>query len=585
MSTLTGTDCLVVVVSESGLLYTFSTPALSGVTDHPRGREFLEAALRGEIRGDGTGDFDFTAGNGPVLGSAHEASARADEAGAGAGLRGERRRRGAAGTPSTTAATATDGTARMVAIADEEGPPPDFGGISVGTGPPDAFQAGGQAYAHHHHHHPQDGDGAEFHLDPALHGLDLPVPPMSYSHHHQEANAHQDHHQHQHHQQQLFDLFNFGGAGGAGGGGGSGGGDDDNPGHVPGGGVSGSTGNANPSSVVGPHAYSSYPTSFFSPQQQQQQQAQHPHLAHLASHHSHPTGSGSSALDDLAFATSSASSASHHAAVAASLFDHGSLGFPLGVGTTPAPSEAAGAAFSPPGPFPPSGSAVGPLLHPTTATAATTTTAMESTDREAIARAHELATKSYRAALSAAEAYVSPSSPSAASSTSTTSSSSSSTTAAAAAAAIATASGSPPHLGPAADPTEGPLEVGKGKHKGRGRKRSAAAALPVDASQMGWGETLTIAATTRRVRPRVEGGAQVEGHEPTPTDEGARGTQGEAEEEEAEEEETAAERKVRWQREARKALKEAQKVSPSPPLAEALCSLLFAPNPPPRTST
>ncbi|GAA6056363.1 hypothetical protein JCM3770_005968 [Rhodotorula araucariae] len=49
LSTLTGTDCLVLVVSESGLVYTFSTPALSGVTDHPRGKEVIQASLRGEL--------------------------------------------------------------------------------------------------------------------------------------------------------------------------------------------------------------------------------------------------------------------------------------------------------------------------------------------------------------------------------------------------------------------------------------------------------------------------------------------------------------------------------------------------------
>ncbi|BGP51468.1 transcription factor of the MADS box [Rhodotorula kratochvilovae] len=49
LSTLTGTDCLVLVVSESGLVYTFSTPALSGVTDHSRGKEVIQASLRGEL--------------------------------------------------------------------------------------------------------------------------------------------------------------------------------------------------------------------------------------------------------------------------------------------------------------------------------------------------------------------------------------------------------------------------------------------------------------------------------------------------------------------------------------------------------
>ncbi|GAA5928123.1 hypothetical protein JCM1841_006139 [Sporobolomyces salmonicolor] len=60
LSTLTGTDCLVVVVSESGLVYTFATPALKGVTEHQRGKNVLSAALRGELRiepeGEGEGE-------------------------------------------------------------------------------------------------------------------------------------------------------------------------------------------------------------------------------------------------------------------------------------------------------------------------------------------------------------------------------------------------------------------------------------------------------------------------------------------------------------------------------------------------
>ena len=49
MSTLTGTDCLVVVVSESGLVYTFATPSLKGVTESSRGREVIGLALKGEL--------------------------------------------------------------------------------------------------------------------------------------------------------------------------------------------------------------------------------------------------------------------------------------------------------------------------------------------------------------------------------------------------------------------------------------------------------------------------------------------------------------------------------------------------------
>ncbi|GAA5983351.1 hypothetical protein JCM11641_006042 [Rhodosporidiobolus odoratus] len=53
LSTLTGTQCMVIVVSESGTHYTFSTPKFSGVTDHPRGKALIAASFNGELSGDG----------------------------------------------------------------------------------------------------------------------------------------------------------------------------------------------------------------------------------------------------------------------------------------------------------------------------------------------------------------------------------------------------------------------------------------------------------------------------------------------------------------------------------------------------
>ncbi|GAA5966178.1 hypothetical protein JCM3765_006075 [Sporobolomyces pararoseus] len=52
LSTLTGTDCLVVVVSESGLVYTFATPSLKGVTESQRGKQVISLALKGELTAD-----------------------------------------------------------------------------------------------------------------------------------------------------------------------------------------------------------------------------------------------------------------------------------------------------------------------------------------------------------------------------------------------------------------------------------------------------------------------------------------------------------------------------------------------------
>lgn len=49
LSTLTGTNCLVVVVSETGLIYTYSTPGLQGVVAHERGKAVIAASLAGEL--------------------------------------------------------------------------------------------------------------------------------------------------------------------------------------------------------------------------------------------------------------------------------------------------------------------------------------------------------------------------------------------------------------------------------------------------------------------------------------------------------------------------------------------------------
>ncbi|GAA5911901.1 MADS-box domain-containing protein [Sporobolomyces salmoneus] len=50
LSTLTGTDCLVLVVSESGLVYTFTTPNLKAVTESDRGKQVISMALKGELK-------------------------------------------------------------------------------------------------------------------------------------------------------------------------------------------------------------------------------------------------------------------------------------------------------------------------------------------------------------------------------------------------------------------------------------------------------------------------------------------------------------------------------------------------------
>ncbi|KAM0747413.1 SRF-TF-domain-containing protein, partial [Meredithblackwellia eburnea MCA 4105] len=49
LSTLTGTECLILVVSETGLVYTYATPHLRPIVELDRGREFIGLALKGEL--------------------------------------------------------------------------------------------------------------------------------------------------------------------------------------------------------------------------------------------------------------------------------------------------------------------------------------------------------------------------------------------------------------------------------------------------------------------------------------------------------------------------------------------------------
>lgn len=100
--------------------------------------------------------------------------------------------------------------------------------------------------------------------------------------------------------------------------------------------------------------------------------------------------------------------------------------------------------------------------------------------------------------------------------------------------------------------------------------------LPLDASEMGWDRSSlsSSSATIRRVRSRLDGKGEgaAGGNDAEATDstgeqlqQGGAAHDGQKGEEagddvEEEEEESAEERKFRWQKEARKALREAQKV-------------------------
>ncbi|GAA5899627.1 hypothetical protein JCM6882_001167 [Rhodosporidiobolus microsporus] len=84
LSTLTGTNVAVVIVSESGNIFTFCTPSLSGVTDHPKGREIIAQSLSGELRASGAVGDDGTGGEAKGKGKGKRA-ASATSAGGGKG--------------------------------------------------------------------------------------------------------------------------------------------------------------------------------------------------------------------------------------------------------------------------------------------------------------------------------------------------------------------------------------------------------------------------------------------------------------------------------------------------------------------
>ncbi|KAM0786250.1 hypothetical protein ACM66B_007049 [Microbotryomycetes sp. NB124-2] len=52
LSTLTGTNCLVLVVSETGLVYTYATPGLRPIIAHEDGKDVIARTLKGELQVD-----------------------------------------------------------------------------------------------------------------------------------------------------------------------------------------------------------------------------------------------------------------------------------------------------------------------------------------------------------------------------------------------------------------------------------------------------------------------------------------------------------------------------------------------------
>ncbi|GAA5933861.1 hypothetical protein JCM3775_000307 [Rhodotorula graminis] len=181
LSTLTGTDCLVLVVSESGLVYTFSTPALSGVTDHPRGKEVIQASLRGELAL--TDEWPAPAGV--------DSPSSSSTALGGAAVGKKPRQKRVAAKGGSAGAQSPVSIAHLPPIAPYTPPP------SSSSSHPHEPLAHDFSHLHHpHHHHPHHHQQLHHHqpfeLDPALasasasassssttaHPFDLPVPPQ-----------------------------------------------------------------------------------------------------------------------------------------------------------------------------------------------------------------------------------------------------------------------------------------------------------------------------------------------------------------------------------------------------------------------
>ncbi|GAA5843052.1 hypothetical protein JCM11251_002717 [Rhodosporidiobolus azoricus] len=136
LSTLTNTNVAVVIVSESGNIFTFCTPSLSGVTDHPKGREVIAQSLAGELRA------DVPEGKGPKGGKVTKAKGKKVAAGGGTS--------GAGGSDQSTPALA---------------PPSNIPGPS--------------SYSHQSHSHLSMSPA----IDPSLSTPPLPLTSTAHSHH------------------------------------------------------------------------------------------------------------------------------------------------------------------------------------------------------------------------------------------------------------------------------------------------------------------------------------------------------------------------------------------------------------------
>ncbi|GAA5874848.1 hypothetical protein JCM1840_003899 [Sporobolomyces johnsonii] len=156
LSTLTGTDCLVVVVSESGLVYTFATPALKGVTEHRRGKNVLSAALRGELRVEPEGEGDGEGAEG-------ENSARPEMGEHGAQGQMLDPSLGGAGGVSTSSSTGLAPMATSTSFLP-----------SAATDTVSSFPFDNPSSSRSSHQHAPDGAGFE---------ADLPVPPFDFHAH------------------------------------------------------------------------------------------------------------------------------------------------------------------------------------------------------------------------------------------------------------------------------------------------------------------------------------------------------------------------------------------------------------------
>ena len=199
LATLTGTQVLLLVVSQTGLVYTFTTPKLQALVTQAEGRNLIQACLNAPDPPNGGGESGQEDHSGEE-GSDADDGASPSESQASSNKRAAQTRK----RPRTNSASKSSSAASTsAALADDDGAAgSQLATAKRGRGRPRKNTAGGA---------PAGPSSAPANLSAADAGHP-PMPPpamhQSYSddavHHHHQQQQHQHHHQQQQHQQPQY---------------------------------------------------------------------------------------------------------------------------------------------------------------------------------------------------------------------------------------------------------------------------------------------------------------------------------------------------------------------------------------------